>query len=236
MNDLIRKNWLAAVDEVHQAAIDAGRPAEDVRIVGVSKYVDSPTTAALIDAGCHDLGEARPQQLCEKAAALSEYTNVNWHLIGSLQRNKVRRTLEVATTIHSIDSLKLLRFVDTVAGELKRMPELLMEVNVSGDDNKHGFSTAELLAAADDLASVQSVRIVGLMAMAGLEASRSEARSQFAALRNLRDQLSDASGLPLPELSMGMSGDFIDAIAEGATMVRIGSRLFEGVGQRPFRG
>lgn len=224
----IAQNWIAACEEVRDAAISARRDPAEVRVVGVSKYVDATTTSALIQAGCNDLGEARPQQLAEKAAALESHQSLRWHLIGSLQRNKVRRTLEIASVIHSIDTFKLLRFVDTVAGELKVHPDVLLEVNISGDESKHGFTPNELLQAATVIGSIQNVRIVGLMGMAGLESDLSEAQSQFATLRRLRDQLSQASGLSLAELSMGMSGDFKQAIAEGATMVRIGSRLFEG--------
>jgi pyridoxal phosphate enzyme (YggS family) len=226
----IKRNWDEACAEVREAAIVAGREPADVRIVGVSKYVDSMTTSALIDAGCHDLGEARPQQLAEKAADLARYSGLRWHLIGSLQRNKVRRTLEVASAIHSIDSIKLLRFVDTVAGELKANCDVLLEANISGDESKHGFTPAQLLESVEDICGVMNVRIVGLMGMAGLESNLAEAQSQFATLRILRDKLMQATGLKLAELSMGMSGDFKQAIAEGATMVRIGTRLFDGIG------
>jgi len=225
----IARNWQAACNDVSQAAVAAGRGPAEVRIVGVTKYVDSIATSALIDAGCHDLGEARPQHLIDKAAESAAYPGLRWHLIGSLQRNKVRRTLEVATTIHSIDSVKLLRFVDTVAGQLRVSPEVLLEVNISGDESKHGFAADELMQAVDAIRGTENLRIVGLMAMAGLRSGLSEAQSQFAALRTFRDKLSPASGLQLPELSMGMSGDFREAIAEGATMVRIGSRLFDGI-------
>jgi pyridoxal phosphate enzyme (YggS family) len=225
----IQRNWNDACAEVRNAAISAGREPAEVRIVGVSKYIDSMTTAALIDAGCHDLGEARPQQLAEKAAELAQYSGLRWHLIGSLQRNKVRRTLEVASTIHSIDSVKLLRFVDTVAGELKVNCDVLLEANISGDESKHGFTPEQLLESVEDICGAKNVRIVGLMGMAGLESNLSEAQSQFATLRSLRDNLAQSSGLKLAELSMGMSGDFKQAIAEGATMVRIGSRLFDGI-------
>lgn len=225
----IQRNWTNACADVRQATIATGRDASEVRIVGVSKYVDSITTAALIDAGCHDLGEARPQQLAEKAADLAQYSGLRWHLIGSLQRNKVRRTLEIASTIHSIDSVKLLRFIDTVAGELKVNCDVLLEANISGDESKHGFSAEQLRESVEDICGAKNVRIVGLMGMAGLESNLSEAQSQFATLRAVRDKLSQSSGLKLAELSMGMSGDFKQAIAEGATMVRIGSRLFDGI-------
>ena len=233
----IAANWRTACNEVRSAATATGRDPDEVRIVGVTKYVDAATTAAVLDAGCGDLGESRPQQLVEKTLALADYLpQPRWHLIGSLQRNKVRRTVETAHVIHSIDTVKLLHFVDGIAGELKRSLEVLLEVNISGDESKHGFAPDDLLSHADAFHQVAHVRIVGLMGMAGLDADRDLAQRQFAALRELRDRLAAGSGLPLPELSMGMSDDFSQAIAEGATIVRIGSKLFEGIIHDPAEG
>ncbi len=222
----IQANWPSVVHEVRQAAQAAGRGEDEIRIVGVTKYVDLETTAALVAAGCTDLGESRPQLLCEKAADLVSSCPVRWHLIGPLQRNKVRRTLQAASVIHSIDNVKLLKYLDAIAGELGAAPQVLVEVNISGDANKHGFSADELLHAATVLCELQHARPVGLMGMAGLESDSAQAQREFAALRRLRDRLVQHTGLALPELSMGMSGDFAEAIAEGSTMVRIGSRLF----------
>lgn len=229
----IQDNWQRVVEEVRSAAHAAGRRDEEVTIVGVTKYVDLETTAALVAAGCTDLGESRPQLLCDKAAGLAASSSVRWHLIGPLQRNKVRRTLQTATVIHSIDNLKLLRYLDVIAGELNAAPQILIEVNISGDASKHGFTPDDLLRDATALCAVRHARPVGLMGMAGLDSDGDQTHREFAALRQLRDRLTQQTGLTLPELSMGMSGDFEAAIAEGATMVRIGSRLFAGLpGQR----
>ena len=193
----------------------------------MTKYVDAAVTRELFNCGCSDLGEARPQQLVDKADALSDLTSVRWHLIGSLQRNKARRVVRVAQTIHSIDSLELLGYLDRVAGEERRLVEGLLEVKISGDDSKHGFTPESLPAAADAFGDLVNVRVIGLMGMSGLGSDPSEARRQFALLRDLGQRLEQAAGRPLTELSMGMSGDYREAIAEGATMVRIGSSLFE---------
>lgn len=225
----VADNWRQAVAAVAAAATAAGRSSDEVRIIGVSKYVDTETTAALIAAGCRDLGEARPQQLLAKSAEQLSDTAVRWHLIGPLQRNKARRLLPVVDTIHSVDSLKLLRYLDTVASEEQARVRVLLEVNISGDATKHGFTRATLSAAAERGLTTSAVEVVGLMGMAGLHSDADEARRQFASLRSLRDETAAATGLRLPELSMGMSGDFVAAIAEGATQVRIGSRLFEGL-------
>jgi PLP dependent protein len=225
----LRENWQRAVHDVHQAAAAAGRSPACVRIVAVTKYVDVETTEAMINAGCSELGEARPQQLVEKAMALAEHRSIRWHLIGPLQRNKVRRTLEVAQVIHSIDSFKLLEYVDRIAGELGKAPEVLIEVNISGEAAKHGFTPQTLLSECERLAACEHVKLTGLMGMAGLESDLALAQREFASLRMLRDRLAEISGLALSELSMGMSGDFVQAITEGATIVRIGTRLLDGV-------
>ena len=221
-------NWLKTLAEVADAARVSGREPESVRVIGVSKYVDAEMTGALREAGCVDLGESRPQQLMEKTSAIGR-DDITWHLIGHLQRNKSRRMVELVDWIHSVDTLKLLHTIDSHAEQLGRAPKLLIEVNISGDEEKHGFRPDELLEAWPQIAEATHVEIRGLMSMAGLEAGPEQARAQFAAVRELRDSLEKRYQVSLPELSMGMSGDFREAIAEGATMVRIGSRLFDGV-------
>lgn len=237
----IADNWQRVCSEVTAAAETTGRIAGDVRIVGVSKYVDAEITSWLVAAGCRDLGENRPQALEQKFTWFAEHqTNVaaeiHWHQIGHLQRNKVRRLLAASPLIHSIDSERLL---DEVAAETQRQQttvDVLIEVNVSGDEAKTGLPPTALsgllerfLAEQETASQGGHVRIVGLMAMAGWGTDPSQARPQFARLRELRDALVSQTDLDLPELSMGMSGDYEAAIAEGATMVRIGSSLFDGL-------
>ncbi len=224
----LAENWQQVQADVARAAQSVGRSATEITIIGVSKYVDTETTAALIAAGCHVLGESRPQSLVSKAEELRDLS-VQWHLIGSLQRNKSRRICEVADVIHSIDSIRLLQTVQQHAAEVGRTPQLLLEVNISDEANKHGFEPNDLLEQWNSIIATGSLPIVGLMGMAGLEASSSEVSRQFESLRSLRDQLEKRYSQSLPHLSMGMSGDFELAIAAGATMVRIGSRLFAGL-------
>lgn len=224
----------ANVAEVRQRIADAaaasGRRAGEVRLIAVSKYVGTELTSALVEAGCHDLGEARPQDLWAKAAALAGQP-VCWHLIGHLQRNKIRRTLPVAEWIHSVDSLRLLTALDEEAAQLDRRPQVLLEVNVSGEAAKHGFAPAEFPAALEAAGRLQQVRVEGLMGMAALEGGLAAAERDFAHLRALRDRWADncPPGVRLGELSMGMSHDFELAIRHGATMVRVGSALFAGL-------
>ena len=224
----LRDNWQEVCDEVARAAMASGRRAEDVQVIGVSKYVDAETTGALFAAGCHALGESRPQQLWSKAEALALGDEVHWHLIGHLQRNKIRRTLQWDPVVHSVDSKRLLESIAQEAILQDRSVNVLLEVNISGDEAKTGFAPDQLEPVIANLPSC-GVRVTGLMAMAGWGTDPDDARHQFARTRQLRDQLAVATGCALPELSMGMSGDFVAAIAEGATMVRIGSRLFTGL-------
>jgi pyridoxal phosphate enzyme (YggS family) len=216
--------------DVAASAVQSGRRADEITVVAATKYVDAALTREVAVAGLLDLGESRPQEIWSKAPELSDLP-IRWHLIGHLQRNKVRRTLPLVSLFHSIDSLRLLEELQAEGARLGRKIPLLLEVNISGDVAKHGFSPAEMPAALETAAQLDHLDVRGLMSMAGLDTDAATARRQFAAVRELRDQL--AANLPsnvsLRELSMGMSGDFREAIAEGATIVRIGSSFFEGV-------
>ena len=212
------------------AANAVGRDPVEIKLVAVSKYVDAATASLLVEAGCNALGEARPQQLWEKAAA-AELARVEWHLIGRLQRNKIRRTLPLVALIHSVDSERLLAAINDEAASLGMTSRVLLEVNCSGDASKQGFAADEVRALLPTLSNYPHLEVAGLMTMAALDGEDGVARANFAALRMLRDELASVAppNVNLRELSMGMSGDFEIAVAEGATIVRIGSSLFEGV-------
>lgn len=217
---------------VHQRIDSAcqrcGRDPTEIRLVAVTKYSPLKIVRSLLDTGQHVLGESRPQQLVERAEQLPE--TVEWHLIGQLQRNKVRAVLPHVGMIHSIDSLKLLRKVDEVAKELQLAPALLLQVNVSGEASKSGFTPEELQRSWADVEDLSVHRnICGLMTMAPLTDDVHLVRDCFAGLRELQRQLNECSkNIQLTELSMGMSGDFEIAIEEGATLIRLGSILFDG--------
>lgn len=228
----IAGNLARVGDQIAAATAAAGRAPGSVQLVAVCKYVGPAETKWLVDAGCCDLGESRPQQLWDKADALGE-TNVRWHLVGHLQRNKVRRTLPVTSLIHSVDSARLLQEIDRCAGECSIHAKVLLEVNCSGDVEKHGLAAQEARRLIDRLVEFEDLSVVGLMTMAPRVGGQELARNAFAKLRRLRDELQSAAPqVNLDELSMGMSGDFQEAIAEGATLVRIGSALFQGVAGR----
>jgi pyridoxal phosphate enzyme (YggS family) len=216
--------------QIAEAAVRAGRRPEDVRLVGVTKYVDVEITRALFDAGLVDLAESRPQELWKKAELLKELP-IRWNAIGNLQRNKVERTLPLISLLHSGDSLRLLEAVSAAAVKEGRVVQTLLEVNISGDEAKHGFAPHEVASSLPAIALLPGVQVRGLMTMAALDGGNERARRDFAALRKLRDSLQAdrPPQIDLAELSMGMSGDFIEAIEEGATIVRVGSALFEGI-------
>jgi PLP dependent protein len=230
---LIRENWLRVCQQVADACNQAGRAASEVRIVGVAKYVDAALTAQLFAAGCSMIGENRPQQLWDKHAWFQQQNlpTPQWHLIGHLQRNKVRRTLPLLDMIESVDSLRLAEEINQEAQRIgKRMP-ILVDVNVTQDSSKTGLTVDQLLQQASRLAELPNIRWCGLMAMSSLEADSATIAKEFSLVRQLRDRLQTELGnqVQLTELSMGMSGDYQQAIAEGATSVRIGSNLWVGL-------
>jgi pyridoxal phosphate enzyme (YggS family) len=217
-------------ERIEQAARRSGRAGREVTLVAVTKYVDPDVAQTLTAAGCSDLGESRPQELWRKAAAMPADA-VRWHMIGHLQRNKVRRTLPYISLLQSADSLRLLDEVNRISAEQSRTLPVLLEVNVSGEAAKHGFAPDEMAGVLEHVAELSHVQVRGLMAMASWDRNLDTARSDFIRLRELRDavQAHCPPAVSLQELSMGMSGDFEVAIEEGATIVRIGSALFEGV-------
>lgn len=146
-----------------------------------------------------------------------------------MQTNKVKKTLPLVRWIHSVDSLKLLKLVSESGQALERPPAVCLQVNTSGEESKHGWSARQILEDSESIAACGGIPIVGLMTMAALDGNEERTRASFASLRQTRDGLRQKTGLALPDLSMGMSGDFEAAILEGATMVRIGSALFEGL-------
>ncbi len=235
----VADNLRRVQERIAAAAESVGRKPDEIILVGVTKYVDPPQAWQLAIAGCHHLGESRPQELWKKADAISSgragpspAPPIRWHLIGHLQRNKVARTLPLVSLIHSVDSDRLLAAINEshllAAANLPPI-NVLLEVNTSGEDAKHGLAPSEVEPLLEMAPSFPQVTIRGLMTMAALTGGSTIAARNFATLRELRDQLkrSAPSCVQLNELSMGMSADFEVAIREGATMVRIGSALWE---------
>jgi pyridoxal phosphate enzyme (YggS family) len=225
----IREN-LTRVRERIAAATARARREHAPRLIGVTKYAEPQVARFLVEAGLNELGESRPQELWRKAEALTD-TKVSWHLIGHLQRNKVRRTLPLVGCIQSADSLRLLEEISREAVAQNLIADVLLEINTSGDPTKHGFAPHEVEPLVPKISELPRLFVLGLMTMASLEGGLETARRNFASLRELRDRLAPyyAPNIAMIELSMGMSGDYEVAIEEGATIVRVGSALFEGV-------
>ncbi len=225
---IIAENAAHIRERIAKAAAGAGRSPDEIEVVAVTKYVGTAEAAAVVNAGFDVLGESRPQQLWEKSPLVE---NARWHLIGHLQRNKVRRTLPLVDLIHSVDSPRLLQAIDTIGGELGICASVLLEVNCSGEAEKHGFTAEGLRRFLPELATFSHVEVRGLMTMAAREGGTSSAAENFSMLRELRETAQNEAPpeVQFTELSMGMSHDFEVAISMGATMVRIGSLFFEGV-------
>lgn len=209
-------------ERIARAAERAGRRAEDVLLVGVSKTVDVERIRAAVAAGLRALGENRVQEARTKVAVLGR--RVSWHLIGHLQTNKVRDALELFDLVHSLDRLDLARECDRRARQRGRPMEALVQVNVGGEASKGGFEPDALAGALDALAALDHVRVRGLMTIPPAVERAEDARAWFRALATLGKRHG------LEALSMGMSADFEVAIEEGATMVRVGTAIF---GPRP---
>lgn len=228
-----RDNLARVRERIAAACGRAGRDPTSVTLVVATKSVGPVAVALLHEAGCHDLAESRPQALWTKAAAAADLRPaVRWHLIGHLQRNKIRRTLPHLALVHSLDSLRLLAALDEEAAAAGKVQETLVEVNLSADPHRTGADEAEAERIVATAAGLRHVVVRGLMGMASMpDGDPGAARREFARLRAFRDRLAGtvAGADRLRDLSMGMSGDYEEAILEGATLIRLGSTVVAGL-------
>lgn len=206
-----------------------GGHGQAVRLVAVTKTHGPEAVEAAHDAGVHDIGENKVQEALRKQDAVAERSLVpaaalRWHLIGHLQTNKVKALARFAL-FHALDRAKLAAAVDRIGGEAPAPVEVLVQVNVSGEDTKGGFALSELGAEAARLRTLAGLRVMGVMTMAPFDASEATLRRVFSGARTAREVLR-AAGHEAAELSMGMSGDYEVAVEEGATLVRLGTVLF----------
>lgn len=233
--DTIQQNLASVRRRIEAACQRSGRDPASVTLVAVTKYAELEWIRSLVGLGVAELGENRPQQLVQRAGQISE--PVHWHLIGHLQRNKVRSILPLASLIHSVDSVRLLEAIERIACEMDLPSRVLLEVNLTGEAAKHGFRAEELSAAWDVIKRLERTKVEGLMTMAAYSDNPEDARPVFTRLRELRDELrsslDESLAAGFQQLSMGMTGDFEVAVEEGATLVRIGSALWEGLEVAP---
>ena len=230
-------NVAAVREQINAAALRSGRSPADIRLLPVTKYHPESQLRAIHSLGFRDLGENRIQELRAKAAAMSDL-DINWVLIGHLQTNKATQAARVAQEVQSVDSLRVATALSNAvvrlqnedaaagAGEAATPLKVLLQVNTSGEEAKYGLAPNEVGAVLEQVSDLPGLAVAGFMTMAPLTDDEGVIRQTFSRLRELRVTLVRASGLELPELSMGMSHDFEIAIEEGATTVRIGSSIF----------
>jgi pyridoxal phosphate enzyme (YggS family) len=218
--------------QIAEAARKSNRAPDAIELVAVSKTHSAEKVQAAVEAGQTLFGESRVQEARAKIPLLS--SRLRWHFIGHLQKNKIRHALPLFELFHGIDSLALAEEMERIADEEGMQPCILLEVNLAGEASKHGFTPAALRRDLEAILSLGRVTIEGLMAIPPLAPEPENSRPYFVMLRELRDELEREFGLRLPQLSMGMSGDFPVAIEEGATLVRVGTAIF-GARERPER-
>lgn len=223
----MKKNIERITARIAQAARQCGRNPDTIRLVAVSKTKPVEMVRAAIDAGAKIIGENYVQEAREKYHALGAHP-VSWHFIGHLQSNKAKYVVRMFDLIHSVDSVKLARELDKQARNIDKIQNILIQVNIAQEAAKSGASAGDTRQLIEAIAPLSHVRIKGLMTLPPFFNDPLQARPYFKALRQLRDDIRghDIPNVSLDELSMGMTGDFEVAIAEGATLVRIGTALF----------
>ena len=221
----LKKNTELVFQQIADASQKANRNLDAVSVIAVTKYVDVQTVEALLPLGIHHIGENRVDKFLEKYQALKDYP-VTWHLIGTLQRRKVKEVIPYVDYFHALDSLKL---AQEIQKRTDHVIKCFLQVNISGEESKHGFSKEELLELLPELAKLDQIEYVGLMTMAPFEADSDELKEIFKDTQALQAEIREKQipNIPMTELSMGMSRDFKEAIRFGSTFVRIGTAFFK---------
>ncbi len=217
-------NYHVVRDGIRAACARSGRNPREVRLVAVSKTVGEAPIRQLHDAGQLEFGESRLQEASSKTHNLPR--DIIWHFIGRLQKNKVRKIMAEFPFIHSVDSLKIARYMDGVAGECGLRPQVFLQINLAGEETKGGFDVEEVEAVLPQLLALPNLEVGGLMCLPPYAEDPGQSRVYFRRLRELRNALEQTHACLLPHLSMGMSHDYEVAVEEGATFVRVGSSLF----------
>lgn len=221
----LTKNTYQVLENVAQATQKANRLEKSVEVIAVTKYVDSSTAKELVKAGIHHIGENRVDKFLEKYQALKD-EHVTWHLIGTLQRRKVKDVINYVDYFHALDSVKLAQEINKRA---EHSIKCFLQVNISKEASKHGFTVEEIDTILPELEKLENIQIVGLMTMAPIEADEAELNAIFQQAYQLQQILQNKQlpNMPFTDLSMGMSRDYAIAIANGSTFVRIGTAFFK---------
>ena len=221
----LKNNTELIFQQIAEAIQKAKRDLDSVSVIAVTKYVDVETAEALLPLGVHHIGENRVDKFLEKYQALKD-RSVTWHLIGTLQRRKVKDVISFVDYFHALDSLKL---AQEIQKRTDHVIKCFLQVNISGEESKHGFSKEALLEQLADLAQLDQIEYVGLMTMAPFEADTDELRTIFKKTQELQAEIREKQipNMPMTELSMGMSRDYEEAIQFGSTFVRIGTAFFK---------
>ena len=221
----LEKNTSQILENVAQVTQQVNRSEKSVEVIAVTKYVDSSTAKELIKAGIHHIGENRVDKFLDKYQALKD-EQVTWHLIGTLQRRKVKDVINYVDYFHALDSVKLAQEINKRA---EHIIKCFLQVNISKEASKHGFTVEEIATILPELEKLEKIQIVGLMTMAPFEANEAELNAIFQQANQLQKRLQrkQMSNMPFTDLSMGMSRDYAIAIANGSTFVRIGTAFFK---------
>ena len=228
---MLASNLQEVERKIMEACDKAGRAREDITLIAVSKTKPVPMLQEIYNLGVRDFGENKVQELTDKEPQLP--TDLRWHMIGHLQRNKVKQVIDKAVLIHSVDSVRLAKAIEAEAAKKDIVVQILLEVNVAEEDSKFGLKVDEVLPAIEEIATMPHVRIKGLMTIAPFVENPEENRTVFAQLQKLSVDIAEKNidNVSVDILSMGMTNDYQVAIEEGATMIRVGTGIF---GEREY--
>ena len=223
---MLAENLKQVEENIRTACERAGRKREEVTLIAVSKTKPASMLSEIYDCGIRDFGENKVQEICEKRDLLPN--DIRWHMIGHLQRNKVKYIASHVTLIHSVDTYRLAEEINIQAKKAGRTIPALIEVNVAGEDTKFGIAADEALQLSSEIAKLDGIRIKGLMTIAPFTENPEENRPYFKKLRELSVDIAkeNIDNISMDILSMGMTGDYMTAIEEGATIVRVGTGIF----------
>ena len=228
---MLESNLQEVERKIMEACDKAGRAREEITLIAVSKTKPVPMLQEIYDLGVRDFGENKVQELTDKEPQLP--ADLRWHMIGHLQRNKVKQVIDKAALIHSVDSVRLAKAIEAEAAKKDIVVQILLEVNVAEEDSKFGLKVDEVLPATEEIATMPHVRIKGLMTIAPFVENPEENRTVFAQLQKLSVDIAEKNidNVSVDILSMGMTNDYQVAIEEGATMIRVGTGIF---GEREY--